>query len=69
MKKEKVYLEYLRIIACALVIYNHLSGWTLYIITDGIPQYIYMILSVITKINVPIFFMITGALLLRGGGL
>lgn len=61
---KKIYLEYLRIIACVLVIYNHLSGYMLFVITDGASQFFYMILTMITKINVPIFFMITGTLLL-----
>lgn len=36
----------------------------LFTTTDGVSRFFYMILTMITKINVPIFFMITGTLLL-----
>lgn len=48
----------------ALVIFNHTSGYTLYQYTTGLQQVLYMILTMITRINVPLFFMISGALLL-----
>lgn len=63
--RKKVYFEFMRIIACALVIFNHLSGYTLYYSSSGIKQYVYMCLTMITRINVPLFFMISGALLLE----
>ena len=61
---KKLYFEVMRIIAVILVIFNHLPGYTLYQISSGGKQWFYMFLTMITRINVPIFFMISGALLL-----
>lgn len=61
---KKVYIEMMRIIACALVIFNHLKGYELYGTSNGGKQFFYMCLTMITRINVPLFFMISGALLL-----
>ena len=55
----------MRIIACALVIFNHLPGYMLYSTTTGVRQFIYMCITMITRINVPLFFMISGALLFQ----
>lgn len=65
MSNKKVYIEYMRIIAIALVIFNHLPGYSLYGISGGVKQYFYMFLTMLTRINVPLFFMISGALLLK----
>lgn len=62
---KKIYFEWMRIIACGLVIFNHLAGYTLYMHSTGVKQAFYMTLTMITRINVPLFFMISGALLLR----
>lgn len=62
---RKIYFEFMRIIACALVIFNHINGYKLYTISSGGMQIFYMSLTMITRINVPIFFMISGALLLK----
>lgn len=62
---KTVYYEWLRLIACFLVIFNHLKGYVLYQNASGIKQICYMTISVITKINVPLFFMVSGALLLE----
>lgn len=51
-------------IACILVIYNHTQAFYLYMDSSGGAQAVYLTLSAITKINVPLFFMISGALLL-----
>lgn len=64
MKQKKVYFEFIRIIACSLVLFNHTTGYHLYSMTSGVKQYIYMCLAMVTKINVPLFFMISGAVLL-----
>lgn len=53
--KKKIYFEWIRIIACGLVIFNHLDGFSLYMISSGAKQSFYMCLAVITKINVPLF--------------
>ncbi len=64
VQNKKVYFEMMRVIACALVIFNHLPGYTLYFVSKGGKQFFYMCLTMITRINVPLFFMISGALLL-----
>lgn len=62
--KKKVYFEFMRIIAVGLVIFNHLPGYTLYMSSEGIKQWLYMFFTMTTRINVPLFLMISGALLL-----
>ena len=62
---RKAYLDLMRIVACILVIFNHLPGFELYKTTSGVSQFIYMTISVITKMNVTVFFLISGALLLN----
>ena len=62
---KKVYFELIRIIAIGLVLFNHLSGYTLYQISSGPKQWVYMFFTMVTRINVPLFLMISGALLLR----
>lgn len=64
VQKEKVYLEAIRIIACFLVIYNHLPAMELYKSSSGFMKYFYMVMMAVTTINVPLFFMISGTLLL-----
>lgn len=62
---RKTYLDILRIFANFLVIFNHTIGFSLYQHSAGIPKTVfYTFLSILTKINVPLFFMISGALLL-----
>ena len=63
-KRKKVYYEWIRLIACFFVIFNHLKVYVLFMNASGIKQAFYMVISVITKINVPLFFMVSGALLL-----
>lgn len=58
------YLDALRVIAALLVIFNHLPGYTLYQTSFGPKSWLYMIPTMVTRINVPLFFMVTGALLL-----
>lgn len=68
MKKKSVYLELLRIIAITLVVYNHtrVLGFDLYQALDDQPltYYVSMAFSVLCKCAVPVFFMISGAVLL-----
>lgn len=47
-----------------LVVFNHSRGYQLYMFSSGSKQIFYMILTMLTRINTPIFFMISGALLL-----
>ncbi len=64
-KNKKVYLEFLRIIAAFLVIFNHNIGFHLYKTNcHAIMRLFYIFCSVVSKISVPLFFMISGSLLL-----
>jgi surface polysaccharide O-acyltransferase-like enzyme len=64
---KKVYLELLRIIAILFVIFNHTDGCFLYYKTTDNPFtfWISLIFSILCGINVPLFFMISGVLLLQ----
>lgn len=61
---RKIYLDALRIIAVFLVIFNHLNGYLMYQISSGWKVWFYMFLTMITRVNVPLFLMISGSLLL-----
>ncbi len=64
---RKTYLDVLRILANFLVIFNHTSGYYLYQNATYISKWkgvAYVAISLFTKINIPLFFMITGVLLL-----
>lgn len=63
-KTKKVYLELLRIMCAGLVIFNHIPGYTLYQTIEGIKRVPCLFLTMFTRINVPVFFMISGSLLL-----
>ncbi len=67
-KAKKLYLELLRYLAIFLVIYNHTAGNGFLLFIDNTePKWLYPIhlfVSQIDKIAVPLFFMISGALLL-----
>lgn len=68
MKRELVHIEILRVIAIWFVVFNHTwtSGYMLYSAVGRSYRYYYPLvcLSVLCKIAVPVFFMISGALLL-----
>lgn len=68
-KRREIYLDILRIIACLMVIFNHSNerGFLRYISDDmeTISWWINLFFSTMCKSAVPIFFMISGALLLR----
>ncbi len=59
-----VHFDVMRIVACFLVIYNHITGFHRFLNDVNEFRIPYIIVSVITKINVPLFFMVSGALLL-----
>ena len=61
---KRVYFDIMRVIACAQVIYGHKEGYLLFMSTTGWKQFVYMSLTMITRLCVPLFFMISGALLL-----
>lgn len=68
MKKRKLYIEIIRIIACICVIFTHTMerGYFLFSIfpENSLRYWTYMMLSVFVKAAVPMFFLISGALLI-----
>lgn len=66
MKDKKVHLEIIRLLAISLVVFNHTDGYFLYYsTTHNILTYsVSLLFSILCRINVPLFFMVTGALLL-----
>jgi len=64
--EKKLYIEIMRVVAAYFVIFNHSDGYFLF------PQYLsdpprfwcYLFVSIFTKFAVPLFFAISGALLL-----
>lgn len=65
-KQRKTYLDFLRILAAFLVIYNHTPGYHFFLEHETVPLKIFctILASSFTRINVPLFFMISGVLLL-----
>ena len=69
-KKKLIYLEIMRIIAAFFVIFNHTGaiggGFELFIDQPlgSLRYWLYLLISICCKFAVPIFFMISGALLL-----
>ena len=62
---HKLYLDILRIIGTFLVLFNHTPGYHLYQKPhQPLLTWLYMIVSMFTRVNWPIFFLISGALLL-----
>lgn len=63
-----IYIEAMRIIACFFVIYNHSSAYHEFLNPgnmQSVRRFAYMLVSAVTKFSVPLFFMISGALLLK----
>ena len=58
-KKREVYLDFLRIIAIFMIIYNHTAAF--FMVSS---DFCYAIPAMLCKMGVPIFFLISGALLL-----
>lgn len=66
-KRNLIHIEFLRIICIFLVLFNHTgdNGFFLFSVSQQSPLYcFYMFLSIGCKIAAPIFYMISGALLL-----
>lgn len=66
-QERKLYIDVLRIVATLMIMFNHTStfGFALYTVrTEGILYWIYLFLAILVKTAVPIFFMISGGLLL-----
>lgn len=67
VQKKKLYLEFLRIISIILVLFNHTGehGFFLFAGYPDSPYYwFYLFCSLACKIAVPVFWMISGALLI-----
>lgn len=66
--KRQLYLDVLRIIAILCVLFNHSgeSGYFIFTLTNKLPlQIISITVSSLSKMGVPLFFMVSGALLLK----
>lgn len=68
-RKRECYLDFLRIIACFLVILNHTPGYIASFEIDDSQKAVLIIwhlfVEMVVKIGVPIFFMISGSLLFK----
>lgn len=66
METKKIHIEWIRIIAILLVLLNHSDLYfTFYTNTDNIVTYtVSLLVSSVCKVNVPLFMMITGALVI-----
>lgn len=62
--ERKTYLDLLRIIAIVLVLFMHVDGYDLYLTSKNL-RWIHIFMMLVPKISVPLFLMISGALLLR----
>lgn len=64
--QKEIYIEVIRIVAIILVIFNHTDGYFLYYSnTDSMLTWLFSFIgSVLCRMNVPLFVMITGALIL-----
>lgn len=66
-KKRYIYLDILRIISCLMVIFNHTDarGFLKFVLFRGVSYSFYFTCSTLCKSAVPIFFAISGALLIK----
>lgn len=64
MLQRKPYFDILRVTAIMLVLINHLPIYRLFMQENGMAEAGCLLISVVTRINVPLFAMISGALLL-----
>lgn len=69
VSNKKIHIELMRVLACYAVIFNHTleKGFFLYIErpVGSISFWCYLMISLLTKFNVPLFFAVSGALLLK----
>ena len=67
-KRDRLYFEAMRILACFFVIFNHteVEGFFLYLEQEqtSLRFWWYLLVSVVCKFSVPLFFAVSGALLL-----
>lgn len=63
-----IYIEALRVFACFFVIFNHTGVYGFFLFSEcelgSIQFWVYLFISIFCKFAVPVFFMISGALLL-----
>lgn len=68
-KKPLIYIEVMRIVAIFFVIFNHTNEKGFFLFSTcpkgSIQFWLYMIISVFCKVSVPLFFAISGALMLH----
>lgn len=68
-RRSHIYLEFMRIIACFFVIFNHTGAEGFFLCSrQHMPSFkfwIYLFISIFCKFAVPLFFAISGALLLK----
>ncbi|MCI8294941.1 MAG: acyltransferase family protein [Lachnospiraceae bacterium] len=67
-KRNMIHLEVLRMIAIFLVLFNHTGqdGFMYFVVAQKSIFYpVYLFISILDKVAVPLFFMISGALLLN----
>lgn len=66
MPARKVYIEIIRILAIYFIVWNHTSAYAMPFQTGDIATYSFIMLciSAFCKVAVPLFFMISGALLI-----
>lgn len=68
MEKKRIHIEAIRIFACFFVIFNHtgLDGFFLFSTypANTFQYWFYMILSICCRVSVPLFFAVSGALLI-----
>ena len=63
-KEKKIYIEVLRVIATLFVLLNHVPANMLYQQHEGAAQYALLAMMFVSRTCIPIFYMISGALLL-----
>lgn len=65
--KKKLHLELIRFIAICLVVFNHTDGYYDFFATTGNPAtyIVSLFFTVLARINVPLFYMVSGALLIK----
>lgn len=64
-QRDKIYLDIVRVFAILLVVYNHTRGVFFLRDTGDITSWWLLLQNQVVKMAVPLFFMVTGALLLR----
>ena len=65
-KKRRVDIDIIRTAACFFVVFHHTRGYQAFGHVDSFPEaWGYSLVSILTRMDVPLFYMISGALLLR----